>query len=91
MMTPEELAELEKTNPIAATRYRAAHGIAPTTPNEGDAAVRLARLRPEWAAPAAPPATATATDELRAQHAELEKTNPFAAARFAVRHRLFGG
>ena len=93
MMTPEELAELEKTNPIAATRYRAAHGIAPTTPNEGDAAVRLARLRPEWAAPAAAPTAtdATAADELRAQHAELEKTNPFAAARFAVRHRLFGG
>ena len=87
-MTPEELAELEKTNPIAATRYRAAHGIAPTTPNEGDAAVRLARLRPEWAAPAA---ATEAADELRAQHAELEKTNPFAAARFAVRHRLFGG
>jgi hypothetical protein len=86
-MTPDELAELERANPIAAARYRTAHGIASTTPHEGDAAVRLARMRP---APAPAP-EAPKLAELRARHAELEKTNPAAAARFAVAHRLFGG
>ena len=92
--TPEQLWQeyesLRATNPIVAGRFAEVHRLhdlprpASAPPHVGDAGVRLAALRPpETSTTEAPP---PANSE--AVYAELKKTNPVVAARFAFAHGL---
>ena len=89
-LTPEQhaarAAEIEKTNPVLAARYRVQHGIerkvAP--PKDHDARNGVAR----YTALRGDPEPAQ-TSELRKKYLELRQLNPIVAARFARENDLY--
>lgn len=94
-LTRAQFEDFKDANPFAAAKYAQANGIVDARPNSGDAAVRLAALRPNGLAAAARGAlsealdvSTLATDDPRRVHAELQKTNPVIASRYAAEHNL---
>lgn len=87
-MTRAAFLALREANPVIAARYANANGINVHVANDPrNGSVRAATIRGEL--PTAPSTTTSApADEHRARYAEMQKTNPVAAARYALEHGI---
>lgn len=101
--TPEQLRAdyeaIKATNPLLAARFAMVHRVhepVTTAPvarafPSGDHNARLAQLRPSGLAGSAVDFSTLAPEDPRVVHAEMKKTNPVLAARYAIEHRIFDG
>lgn len=95
--TPEQMwahyAQVKSANPVAAARWALQVGLhdlprpADAPANRGDANARIAELRPVGLAPGI--ASELPPEDPRSVHAELQKTNPALASRYAIANGIY--